>query len=267
MKSIYDIALDSAEGTPNYLEQYKGKVTLVVNTTVGCGNANQLEVLQWLQEKYQDQGFEIVAIPTNDYCGPGITQGKWSDGITCGLDSKAYGEDVYGTTFKYSEMVSSFPYNNFYKRFPKVPSRATGVVKENEPPHELYAEVTSQINDLREMRGEMRGDVQGSKPGEEFLSPWLNQGFYTGFEMGGNYEKYLIDRDGYVMKHFVNGVLNYDVEKTYKESLIAQGQMKPQQHESRTTEIFNEEYAFVCSEIEKALAGATSDLNPVLATA
>jgi hypothetical protein len=31
-------------------------------------------------------------------------------------------------------------------------------------------------------------------------------------------------------------------------------------------EIFNEEYAFVCSEIEKAIAGAKSALNPVLAT-
>jgi glutathione peroxidase-family protein len=266
MKSIYEIPLCSAEGAPNFLEQYKGKVTLVVNTTVGCGNANQLEVLQWLQEKYNNEDFEIIGIPTNDYCGPGITSGKWSEGITCGLDSKAYGEDVYGTTFKYSEMVSSLPYNNFYTKYPKVPSKITGLVEETKPPHELYVEITSQINDLREMKGEKRGTVAGSKPGEEFLSPWLNQGFYTGFDMGGNYEKYLIDKDGYVMKHFTNQVLNYDVEKTKKESMIAQGITHFDQSEGRTIEIFNEEYAFVCSEIEKAIAGAKSELNITLAT-
>ncbi len=135
MKSIYEIPLASAEGTPNHLEQYKGKVTLVVNTTVGCGNANQLEVLQWLQEKYSNEDFEIIAVPTNDYCGPGVTKGKWSEGITCGLDSKNYGEDVYGTTFKYSEMVSSIPHEKFYEMYPHFHADRI-----KQPPHELYAD-------------------------------------------------------------------------------------------------------------------------------
>lgn len=257
MKSIYDIALASAEGTPNYLEQYKGKVTLVVNTTVGCGNANQLEVLQWLQEKYQDQGFEIIAIPTNDYCGPGITQGKWSEGITCGLDSSAFGEDVYGTTFKYSEMVNSLPHPNFYKMFPKLKSK-TSKSTLVPPPHELYLEITSQMKALREKRE----FIEDFNTEEKFMSPWLNQGFYTGVDMGGNYEKYLIDRDGYVIKHFVCTVLNYDIEKTLKEDLIKQGNVDVKLvKENRSTEIFQEEYALVCSEIEKAIAGAKSPLN------
>jgi glutathione peroxidase-family protein len=259
MKSIYEIPLDSAEGTPNHLEQYKGKVTLVVNTTVGCGNANQMEVLQWLQEKYQDQGFEIIAIPTNDYCGPGITSGKWADGITCGLDSKAYGEDVYGTTFKYSEMVSSIPHGKFYKMYPKVPSQATGLIQETKPPHDLYKEISSQMKALNEMKQSIEDfDTQG-----KFISPWLNLGFYNGVHMGGNYEKYLIDKDGYVMKHFENTVLNYDVEATLKEYMISIG-ATPHIREDRSVEMFDEEYAFVCSEIEKAIAGARSTLNPNL---
>lgn len=256
MKSIYEIPLDSSEGTPNHLEQYKGKVTLVVNTTVGCGNANQMEVLQWLQEKYQDQGFEIIAIPTNDYCGPGVTKGKWSEGITCGIDSKNYGEDVYGTTFKYSEMVSSLPHETFYEMYPHLHADRI-----KQPPHELYAEISSQMKALRETRD----FLESSETEGRFLSPWLNKGFYNGVHMGGNYEKYLIDKDGYVMKHFENTVLNYDVEKTYKESLIAEGAENPSQGFDRTTEMFNEEYAFICSEIEKALAGPKSALNPNLA--
>ena len=61
LKSLYDIELSSATGEPNFLQQFKGKVTLFVNTTVGCGNANQMEVLEWLHKKYKDQGFSVVA--------------------------------------------------------------------------------------------------------------------------------------------------------------------------------------------------------------
>ena len=114
---------------------------------------------------------------------------------------------------------------------------------------------------LREMKDHLKdSDTKG-----DFLSPWLNMGFYGGGDMGGNFEKYLIDKDGYVMKHFENTVLNYDVEKTLKETMIAKG-ATPHIRADRSTEMFNEEYAFICSEIEKALAGSASAINPNLAT-
>jgi glutathione peroxidase len=257
LKSIYDIDLNSAEGNADFLKQYKGKVTMVVNTTVGCGNANQLEVLQWLQEKYQDQGFEIIGVPTNDYCGPGITKGKWADGITCGLDSKNYGEDVYGTTFKYSEMVSSNPHEKFYEIYPHANEN-----HERRQPHELYVEISSQMKALRDMKEHLE---DSNVEGKFMPTSGFNIGFYDQIDMGGNYEKYLIDKDGYVMKHFANKSLNYDTEKTLKESLMAEGHSGPfAQHGGRTMETFNEEYSFVCSEIEKAIAGARSALNPSL---
>jgi len=76
MKSIYDIQLDSAEGTPNFLEQFKGKVVLLINTTVGCGNAGQMESIEWIQEDLAGDDFTVVAIPTNDFCGPSITRSR-----------------------------------------------------------------------------------------------------------------------------------------------------------------------------------------------
>lgn len=261
MKSIYGIPLESAEGTPNHLSQYKGKVSLVVNTTVGCGNANQLEVLQWLQDKYDDEDFQIIAVPTNDYCGPGITKGRWSQGITCGLDSKAYGQEVYNTTFKYSEMVSSVPHEGINETMENgLPSGVNGLGHETKPPHDLYAEISSQMNELRSMKD----SLEDSNPNGKFLSPWLNIGFYDGVNMGGNFEKYLIDKDGYVMKHFTCTVLNYDIEKTLKDFMISEGK-EPAMGQDRSMEIFNEEFAFVCSEIEKAIAGSKSALNLKLA--
>lgn len=260
LNSIYDISLNSASNEPNFLEQFKGKTTLVVNTTVGCGNANQMEVLQWLQEKYQDQGFEIIAVPTNDYCGPGVTKGKWSEGITCGADSESYGKEVYNTTFKFSEMVTSLPNNlanenSEHKGKPGI----NGLGQSVGEPHEMYKQISKQMVELNKIKN----TINDQTPEGGYLSPWLNHGFYNGAKMGGNFEKYLIDSDGYVVKHFACTTLNYDIEKTLKESLIAAG-TPASLGEGRTMEVFNEEYSFVCSEIEKLIAGARSPLNQLL---
>jgi glutathione peroxidase-family protein len=258
MKSIYDIPLNSAEETPNFLEQFKGKVTMVVNTTVGCGNANQMEVLQWLQEKYQDQGFEIIAVPTNDYCGPGITKGKWAEGITCGLDSQNYGQEVYKTTFKFSEMVTSNPNESVNELSEhKGNTKVNGLGQPVGEAHELYKEISSQMLKLSEIKDTFKDDM----PEGGFISPWLNKGFYEGAKMGGNFEKYLIDKDGYVVKHFSCTILNYDIEKTLKEALIAQGN-PASMGIGRTPEVFAEEFSVVCNEIEKLISGDISSINP-----
>jgi glutathione peroxidase-family protein len=258
MKSIYDINLLSAEGNEKFLEQYKSKVTLVVNTTVGCGNANQMEVLQWLQEKYQDQGFEIVAIPTNDYCGPGVTKGRWSQGITCGADSKEYGQSVYKTTFKYSEMVSSNPNPDLNHQLNNgLPSGVNGLGQETLPPHELYKEIANQMIELSKIQNSIPNEI----PERGYISHWLNTGFYNGAQMGGNFEKYLVDKDGYVVKHFACTVLNYDIEKTLKDAMIEAG-TPAVMGEGRTPEVFAEEFSVVCREIEKLISGDLSPLNP-----
>ena len=263
MKSLYTIPLKSAEGEENHLDQFKGKVTMVVNTTVGCGNANQMEVLQWLQEKYQDQGFEIIAVPTNDYCGPGVTKGRWSQGITCGLDSQEYGREVYGTTFKFSEMLASNPNPNMNDELGNgLPHGVNGLGQPVQEPHELYKEIANQMITLGKMNemGEIKNDI----PQEGYLSRWLNTGFYNGSFMGGNFEKYLVDRDGYAVKHFTCTILNYDIEKTLKESMIEAG-TPAAMGDGRSMEVFNEEYALICGEIEKLIAGAKSPINPAFA--
>ena len=251
MKSIYDIPLNSSDNTPNFLDQFKGKVTLLANTTVGCGNANQMEVLQWLQDKYGGEDFQIIAIPTNDYCGPGVTKGKWSQGITCGADSENYGKDVYGTTFKFSEMVSSNP-NIDSSNLPG----KNGLGQDRKETHELYKEISDQMISYSVKQKEL-----GIEDRSGYLSPWLNQPIGNGAQQGGNFEKYLIDKDGYISNWFQCTVLNYDIEKTLKEDLEKQG-IPATMGEGRTPEVFNEEYNLVCQEIEKLIAGKKSILNP-----
>ena len=258
MKSIYDIQLDSAEGTPNFLEQFKGKVVLLINTTVGCGNAGQMESIEWIQEDMAGEDFTVVAIPTNDFCGPSITKGKWSQGITCGMDSKLYGEDVYGVTFPFSEMLVSNP--------AEIPLEAPWLGKGpglngNGQPfgerHELYLEISDQIRLLAEDK-EAKGLVEKT----DYESRYLNQ-HDGGSMMNANFEKYLIDKDGYVVKHYPATTLNWDVERTLKADLAEKGifaVMGP----DRSEDIFNEENAVIRDHIERLVSGERSRINPNL---
>ena len=65
--SVHDIKLNTIEGKPTTLADYKGKVVLLVNVASKCGLTPQYTALQQLQEKYQDKGFTVVGVPCNDF--------------------------------------------------------------------------------------------------------------------------------------------------------------------------------------------------------
>ena len=64
---IYDFTMDDIDGKPRTLDEFKGKVMMIVNTASFCGNTPQYEGLQTLYERYRDQGFTILAFPANDF--------------------------------------------------------------------------------------------------------------------------------------------------------------------------------------------------------
>lgn len=49
------------------LEQFKGKVLLVVNTASQCGFTPQYKGLQETYEKWNSKGFEVLAFPCNQF--------------------------------------------------------------------------------------------------------------------------------------------------------------------------------------------------------
>jgi glutathione peroxidase len=49
------------------LEDYEGKVVLIVNTASRCGLTPQYAGLQDLYEKYQDKGFVVLGFPCNQF--------------------------------------------------------------------------------------------------------------------------------------------------------------------------------------------------------
>ena len=67
MKTVYDYSLKDKQGNEVSLEQYKGKVLLIVNTATGCGFTPQYEDLEAMYHKLQSKGLEILDIPCNQF--------------------------------------------------------------------------------------------------------------------------------------------------------------------------------------------------------
>lgn len=66
---IYDYQVEQANGEMLNLEQYKGKVIVVVNTATGCGFTPHYEPLEAMYEKYHEAGLEIIDVPCNQFAG------------------------------------------------------------------------------------------------------------------------------------------------------------------------------------------------------
>ncbi|SFS48491.1 glutathione peroxidase [Sphingobacterium wenxiniae] len=69
MPTVYDFQALQFKGGKKSLQDYSGKVLLIVNTASRCFFTKQFQSLEKLYQKYKDQGFEILAFPSNDFRG------------------------------------------------------------------------------------------------------------------------------------------------------------------------------------------------------
>lgn len=75
-KSIYDFNVKDISGKNIELSAYRGKVLLIVNTASECGFTPQYKDLEELYQKYKDQGFCVLAFPSNDFGEQEPLEGK-----------------------------------------------------------------------------------------------------------------------------------------------------------------------------------------------
>lgn len=90
-QKFYDFKAVSLQKKEISMEEYRGKVVLIVNTASKCGFTPQYEGLENLYEKYQDNGLVILGFPCNQFANqePG---GEKEIASTCMVN--------YGVTFQ-----------------------------------------------------------------------------------------------------------------------------------------------------------------------
>lgn len=94
--SLYELTINSLEGTPVDLERYRGKNLLIVNTASKCGYTPQYADLQKLHENYGGQ-VVVLGFPANNFLWqePGSNQ-----------EIATFCEKNYGVTFPMFEKIS-----------------------------------------------------------------------------------------------------------------------------------------------------------------
>ncbi len=66
-QDIYAFDAQDIQGQRVALEQFRGKVLLIVNTASACGFTPQLAGLQALHQQYADQGLVVLGFPCNQF--------------------------------------------------------------------------------------------------------------------------------------------------------------------------------------------------------
>jgi glutathione peroxidase len=69
MSTIYDFTAESLAGDTVNLEQYRGKVLLIVNTASNCGFTPQYEGLEKVYDQFKDKGVAVLGFPCNQFGG------------------------------------------------------------------------------------------------------------------------------------------------------------------------------------------------------
>ena len=177
-RSVFDIPVKDQFGNENMLEQYRGKVLMFVNTTGHCGNASQWPVLNSIMDEYRDKNFQIIYVPTNDYCGS-VTVEPYKDGIKDAKESFEYANRTYNIKDPFTELLSSRDEPWTYKV-----DTFVGKIGEWVRNYDLH-------------------DTLKQEPKSElykFLSP--------SFDIQGNFHKFLTNSKGKVVAQIQNYILN-----------------------------------------------------------
>lgn len=84
---IQEFSAKDINGSQRKLEEFDGKVLLIVNTASKCGFTPQFEGLEALHKTYADKGLVVLGFPCNQF----LKQDPGSDGEIADFCQKNYG--------------------------------------------------------------------------------------------------------------------------------------------------------------------------------
>ncbi|WP_437162449.1 glutathione peroxidase [Falsiroseomonas sp. E2-1-a20] len=94
--TAFDFRLESLEGGPLALSDFRGRALLVVNTASFCGFTPQYEALQRLHDRFEPQGLTVLGVPSNDFRQESTDEAR----------IREFCETVYGITFPMAGLTS-----------------------------------------------------------------------------------------------------------------------------------------------------------------
>ena len=178
--NIYDLTVKNGKGEDVSLEQYKGKVLLVVNTATGCGFTPQYEGLENMYKKYHDKGLEILDFPCNQF-----------------------GNQAPGTDEEIHEFCT-LKYNTSFSQFQKI-----DVNGENESPLFTYLKEQQGFKGFDGLKGKILIPVVKA----------MDPDYKNNSNIKWNFTKFLVDREGNVVDRFESTVIPEKIEKRVEELL------------------------------------------------
>lgn len=94
--NFYELSAKDINGQEVGMEEFKGKVLLIVNTASKCGLTSQLTELEEIYKEYKDRGFEVLGFPCNQFASQDPASNKEISNF-CLIN--------YGVTFKMFEKI------------------------------------------------------------------------------------------------------------------------------------------------------------------
>ena len=177
---LYDIKCLDRKGNEVSLNDYKGKVLLIVNTATGCGFTPQYKELEEMYRKYNEKGFEILDFPCDQF------------------GHQAPGDDDEINEFCTMRYETTFP------RFKKIE-----VNGENEVELFKYLKKEMPEEKVSGMKNKM-----AMKAIEKISNTCKNDG-----DIKWNFTKFLVDKEGNVIVRFAPTTIGKEIEDKVVELL------------------------------------------------
>ncbi len=178
--SIYNFKIRQRDGKEASLENYKGKVLLIVNTATGCGFTPQYEGLETLYEKYNEKGLEILDFPCDQF-----------------------GHQAPGSNDEIHEFCTA-KYNTKFDQLAKI-----DVNGDNEEALYKYLKEQQPTEDIKGLKNKMAMKAI-SKISSTAKKP---------NDIKWNFTKFLVDKEGNVVKRYDPTFKPIDMEKDILELL------------------------------------------------